>query len=281
MKPFLKRAARNLSTKPVIGRLVRIAIAFVRFPDLNHRHNVFVTHQLPQLLDTLSEINHRQSRLDAEQNSFVRTAPSTLRQLTLDIAQLRSALNALNRGQDLVAAPRAASVGTWGTESLRVNLGCGSSPLPGYVNVDRQPFPGVDAVVTDVADLPFKEGTVQEFFSSHFLEHFAPDRLRRSLLPSFLQLLAPGGRFRAIVSDMDAMVRQYAAGERSPEDLRDAIFGAPQPDSDPRRNIFTAKLLAQLLESAGFVNIKVLAEGRQNGMGYELEIVAEKRLAHP
>ncbi len=58
---------------------------------------------------------------------------------------------------------------------LRVNLGCGRSPLEGWVNVDIAPLPGVD-VVADLETcrtqpLPFPDNAVSELQMSHVLEH--------------------------------------------------------------------------------------------------------------
>ena len=49
-------------------------------------------------------------------------------------------------------------------------------------------------------------GTLRELRSSHLLEHFPQEELRRRLLPYWFSLLAPGGRFTAIVPDGEAMV---------------------------------------------------------------------------
>jgi len=57
----------------------------------------------------------------------------------------------------------------------RLNLGSGRSILPGWINVDRAPLPGVD-VVADLDDcartrLPFADDSVGEMLLSHVLEH--------------------------------------------------------------------------------------------------------------
>jgi len=57
----------------------------------------------------------------------------------------------------------------------RLNVGCGRSPLEGWVNLDSVALPGVDIVVDlescATTPLPFSENSVEEFLLSHVLEH--------------------------------------------------------------------------------------------------------------
>jgi len=58
---------------------------------------------------------------------------------------------------------------------LKLNLGCGRSPQPGWVNVDIARIPGVD-VVADLDNcrtqpLPFAENSVSQMQMLHVLEH--------------------------------------------------------------------------------------------------------------
>src|SRR3989337_2788601 len=69
---------------------------------------------------------------------------------------------------------------------IRLNLGCGSRPLPGYVNVDmdsledlkarypHQEFPaGVEIYQYDILSLPFPDGTVSEVRADSLVEHLS------------------------------------------------------------------------------------------------------------
>ncbi len=86
----------------------------------------------------------------------------------------------VDRPSSLAAPPRT----TRATEALvprpsatppaevRLNLGCGRSPLPGWVNIDSGALPGVDLVVDlEKASLPFEDSSVSEIHASHVLEH--------------------------------------------------------------------------------------------------------------
>src|SRR4051812_7994758 len=74
---------------------------------------------------------------------------------------------------------------------LRLNVGCGRFPMPGWVNIDLDP--------TSAADLfhdlnrfpyPFETGSASEILAAHVLEHTAdPFATMRELA----RLLKPGG----------------------------------------------------------------------------------------
>jgi predicted SAM-dependent methyltransferase len=156
---------------------------------------------------------------------------------------------------------------------IRLNLGCGHVPLPGYLNVDRRALPGVD-VVAEVDQLPFAKGEVAEICSAHLLEHFPLEQLRRELLPYWVSLLRADGVLRAIVPDGANMARAFVSEEYSFETLRQVTFGGQDYDGDFHYNMFSVESLSQVLREAGFTRIDVVAENRENGGCKEFEIVA-------
>ena len=158
---------------------------------------------------------------------------------------------------------------------IKLNLGCGHLPIEGYVNVDMRPLPGVD-MVTAVDNLFVEPASVTEIFSAHLLEHFPEEQLRRQLLPYWWSLLAPGGRFRAVVPDSDAMLAAYAAGSIGFPELRRIIFGDQEYEGDFHFNAFTPQSLVEMLDKAGFVNVRVVETGRVNGDCLEAEIEATR-----
>jgi hypothetical protein len=158
---------------------------------------------------------------------------------------------------------------------LRLNLGCGHIPLPGYVNVDQRALPNVD-IVAEAGDLPIETGTAQEIFSAHLLEHFPQEELRRRLLPYWHSLLEPGGTFHAVVPDGEAMFAGLAVGTYPFEDFREVLFGGQDYEGDFHYNLFTPKSLSSLLAETGFADVRVVERGRRNGKCFEFEILASK-----
>lgn len=163
--------------------------------------------------------------------------------------------------------------------ALRINLGCGHIPLHDYVNVDFRDLPGVD-VVASAGDLPFEPGSVTEIFSAHMLEHFPLQDLRRVLLPYWVSRLKPGGIFRAIVPDADAMMRAYVSGGMSFADIAEVTFGTQEYVGDQHYTMFSQERLEQLLLQAGLTSFTMIAVGRRNGLCFEMECSAIKPIAN-
>ena len=68
----------------------------------------------------------------------------------------------------------------------KLNVGCGRNLIPGWVNLDSYPLPGVD-IVADLetcgnTPLPLADASVEEFLLSHVLEHI------RNVLPMMQDL---------------------------------------------------------------------------------------------
>jgi SAM-dependent methyltransferase len=157
------------------------------------------------------------------------------------------------------------------TQGLRLNLGCGHIALDDYLNVDSRALPGVD-IVADVSSVPFDLSEVSEIFSSHVLEHFPQEQLRRQLLPYWASLLKPGGVFVAIVPDADAMIQDYVKGDYLYNNLREVFFGAQDYDGDFHFNMFIPEQLKELFLEAGLSDFEVTVRGRRNGACLEMEV---------
>jgi predicted SAM-dependent methyltransferase len=63
--------------------------------------------------------------------------------------------------------------------SVKLDIGCGIKKLPGFHGVDQHAFVGVDTVLdVRLTPWPWREESVSEIHSSHFLEHLtAPERV--------------------------------------------------------------------------------------------------------
>lgn len=57
---------------------------------------------------------------------------------------------------------------------LRLDLGCGKNPKPGFVGVDSRKF-GQDVVLDLRKPWPWQNGSVEEVYCSHFIEHLTAE----------------------------------------------------------------------------------------------------------
>jgi predicted SAM-dependent methyltransferase len=76
---------------------------------------------------------------------------------------------------------------------LKINLGCGTNILAGWVNLDCKPLPGIDVVHDlNLLPLPFDNASVDEILCEDVLEHvnYAP------LLKECHRVLVSGGQLR-------------------------------------------------------------------------------------
>lgn len=109
--------------------------------------------------------------------------------------------------------------------SIRINLGCGSRPLPGYINVDqdnldelRKRYPHMqfsdDLVIEDynIFALPFSDGSIDEVRADGLIEHLSFDE-EPLLLSEVSRVLRCGGTFRLEVPDFEAACRFWLEAE--------------------------------------------------------------------
>jgi predicted SAM-dependent methyltransferase len=187
------------------------------------------------------------------------------------VESLRQEL-ATMRGPYLAAQLRALGVGP-DSRDLQLHIGCGPCHLPGWINLDIHPAP----LATNVLwGLPFVDGSVSRVFLSHLLEHlFYPNDVL-PFLAELQRVLAPGGRIRVVVPDIEQCLRAYAGNDD--EFFRERREHWPGGDASSTRlehflayagagpdpaHIFQAhkfgydfETLARALARAGFVEIE-------------------------
>jgi len=156
-----------------------------------------------------------------------------------------------------------------------LNMGCGHIAYDNMINIDVRELDGVD-IVADIVNVSLPDMKADEVYSSHVLEHFSQEQLRRQVLPSWIKLLKDGGLMRAIVPDAETMISEYAAGKTSFEDLRLVTFGAQEYEGDFHFNMFSWQSIMEVFESVGLERVEVVEKGRRNGLCYEMEIIGYK-----
>lgn len=175
---------------------------------------------------------------------------------------------------------------------IKINLGCGGRPLPGYINVDldtieqmkvRYPgtvFPeGVEVFQYDIFNLPFPDGSVALIRADSLLEHLS--FLEESkIFQEVKRVLSSGGCFEFSVPDFEETVRLWLQAKDEWKDffrndpeaiaaqhwfgqysystesrwgyLTASIFGPQNSEGQFHKNCYTENKIRALLHRIGF-----------------------------
>lgn len=128
------------------------------------------------------------------------------------------------------------------TNRVCVNIGEGTFPIPGFRRHD----------IADghcASKLPDADGTVDEIYCSHVLEHFGKAQIM-PVLAEWFRALKPGGRLRVAVPDFDWCVDAYKAGKPFP--IGDYIVGGQSNEHDFHKVILNEPTLRKILTEVGF-----------------------------
>jgi predicted SAM-dependent methyltransferase len=151
--------------------------------------------------------------------------------------------------------------------ALRLHWGCGRHAQPGWINSDRNPWPGVDVPADLTLGLPFAGDTFDYVVSVHALQEIVYD----DILPALVDLrrvLRPGGVLRLVLPDLDRGIEAYLAGNRD-------HFLVPDEDAASlggklivhmlwyghSRLLFTWDFIVELLRKAGYRDVARCAFG--------------------
>lgn len=151
----------------------------------------------------------------------------------------------------LAPASEEKSIGSAG--ALRLNLGGREITIPGFVNVDLQELPTVD-MQADVRKLPYGDGSVDEIYASHLLEHFSWSETD-ALLKEWRRILRKGGIAYISVPDFDAMARLYRQNGLC-QYVVEVLMGEHHKPFGGHMNLFNFPRLAKYLMEAGFSDVQ-------------------------
>ena len=189
---------------------------------------------------------------------------------------------------------------------LKLNLGCGTRALPGFVNIDNSPsallgrwpllkkllfLAGLlsqeryetpwprDIVWQDASKrLPYADQSVDKIYSSHALEHLDKKR-GEALLRGCFRVLKRGGVFRLVVPDLEYHARRYLqrvsnggpSDRAAHDDFLWNIYGAyleKRRYGASHRYMYDWPTLQLVLSEIGFS--RVLRQDFQTGLDREL-----------
>ena len=139
-------------------------------------------------------------------------------------------------------------------EALKLNLGGRDTQIPGFKTVDLKPGPTVD-YQSDISDLSFcKDGTVDEIYASHCLEHFSHQRTL-FVLEEWHRVLKRGAKCYISVPDFEAAIKLYLEWGMT-DYVRNLLWGDQGYDLAYHYAPFTFPVLLNLLHKAGFKDVK-------------------------
>ena len=170
---------------------------------------------------------------------------------------------------------------------LKLNLGSGPKKKEGFKSVDALDWGGVTDYILNLEKTPwydFEDNSVDEIYSIEFLEHTS-FRLTHNILSECYRILKPGCKIHLEVPDCGKAMEYYVnkqvcscvshkaknkesfkadpdcfscqgKGMINPTRWLFSFTGAQKHNLDFHNSIFTQEIMSDVLEQAGFKNIK-------------------------
>lgn len=144
---------------------------------------------------------------------------------------------------------------------MKLNLGCGSNKIKGYINIDCEKSCKPDKVWNFIKKpLPFRKNSVKEILFFHTIEHIRKI-YHKQLLLDFHRVLAPGGHLYISYPNFWECAQRWhdnTAGQRTFWEA--TIYGRQLYGSDFHVCAIDPNELTFMLTEAGFIDIKTNPE---------------------
>jgi predicted SAM-dependent methyltransferase len=143
----------------------------------------------------------------------------------------------------------------------RLHVGCGPVTLPGWINVDNQPYPGIDHVLDVTRGLPFEN--LDFVFAEHFIEHLSYDA-GAAFFRESRRVLGADGVLRLSTPNLDwVWMTQYHLGQwaQSSEAVRDCFWLNKAFRGWGHQFLYNLPTLIECLHDAGFANVESCGYG--------------------
>lgn len=134
---------------------------------------------------------------------------------------------------------------------MKLNIGCGSKPKDGYINVDIQG--SLADVIADCKLLPFKNETFDIIESYHLIEHMDRNDAYYSV-GHWFDLLKSYGTLVIECPDIKEVVAQYLNGN---EEMLYSIYGRNRYAYDVHMWGYSNESIERLLYNVGFQKVKI------------------------
>jgi predicted SAM-dependent methyltransferase len=145
---------------------------------------------------------------------------------------------------------------------VRLHIGCGQEPIPGWINIDNQALPGVDRVLDIRHGLPFRE--VAAIYAEHFLEHLGFDD-GLGFLKECRRVLAPSGVLRLSTPNLDwVYATHYRTSQVAEEALHDCFQLNRAFHGWGHQFLYNRATLESALKAAGFGTVRFHLYGQSD-----------------
>lgn len=148
-------------------------------------------------------------------------------------------------------------------DKVVLNLGSGGKdawdhfPEGKAVRVDIREEVNPD-IRADVRCLPFPENHADLVYSSHTLEHFGRNEVEQ-VVKEWCRVLKPSGEIRLVLPDLEWAAERILDPNTTMSDwgrVYDIVYGGQNYAEDFHRIGFTSKLIHEMLEAHGIVNLQ-------------------------
>lgn len=144
-------------------------------------------------------------------------------------------------------------------KNVKLNLGCGKTRIPGFINIDSNlKAIGAD-IILDLNDINkfFENESIELVYMSHILEYYDYEK-GLDLLKNIFKLLLPKGIIRIAVPDFYILSSLYLKHNVDLKTIIGPLYGKWKNNDEYiyHKTVYDMKILTTQLETAGFTDIK-------------------------
>lgn len=141
------------------------------------------------------------------------------------------------------------------SSKIKVHVGCGSVNLQGWINVDARALQHVHIVTDNLLFKEFTDGSIDEIYMCHILEHLSFVEAS-TVLSVINRKLKKGGVIRLSVPDFDSLVNVYVENGRNINEIKYALLGGQDYQFNYHKSVYNGDSLINLLGINNFEEIK-------------------------